>query len=91
MEKLNAPPVEILEHAVTEIEEPILFQRLLQDTTGAYTWKLFEWSLPELAKEFGDVKLPFRVGYNSSSMVSYRSPFVHVAFDIYLKHYCNEF
>ncbi|XP_076638580.1 HSPB1 associated protein 1 isoform X1 [Colletes latitarsis] len=65
---MNSPSEEILKQAITEVEEPVLFQQMLQDATGAYTWKLLEWSLVELAEKFGDIKLPFRVGYNAKSM-----------------------
>ena len=68
MAELNSPPVEILKQAITEIKEPVLFHRLLQDATGAYTWKLLEWNLSELAEKFGDIKLPFRVGHNARSL-----------------------
>lgn len=71
MAELNSPSDEILKQAITEIKEPVLFHRLLQDATGAYTWKLLEWNLSELAEKFGDIKLPFRVGHNARSLVYY--------------------
>ncbi|CAK9822335.1 HSPB1-associated protein 1 [Anthophora retusa] len=67
-EKLNSPSDEVLSRAIMEIKEPVIFQRMLKNAQGEYTWKLFEWNLSELAEKFGDVKLPFRVGYNAKSM-----------------------
>ncbi|CAL7950036.1 unnamed protein product [Xylocopa violacea] len=67
-EKLNLPPDSVLHQAIMEINEPIIFQRILQNAKGEYAWKLFEWNLSELAEKFGNVKLPFRVGYNARSM-----------------------
>nr|XP_033338329.1 HSPB1-associated protein 1 isoform X1 [Megalopta genalis] len=67
MEKLSFPSEEVLKQAIAEIKEPLLFQRMLQDSTGAYTWKLLDWKLSELIGKFGDTKLPFRVGYNVRS------------------------
>ncbi|KZC06525.1 PREDICTED: HSPB1-associated protein 1 [Dufourea novaeangliae] len=68
MEKLHLPSDKILKQAITEIKEPVLFQGMLQDATGAYTWKLLEWDLPKLTEMFGNVKLPFRVGYNTKTI-----------------------
>lgn len=75
--KMSSPSDEILKQAIMEIKEPVLFQRMLQDITGAYTWKLLEWNLVELAEKFGNCKLPFRVGYNKS-MVNYYLFYVFV-------------
>lgn len=58
----------VLYQAIMEIKEPVIFQRLLQNAKDDYCWKLFEWNLSELAEKFGDIKLPFRVGYNARSM-----------------------
>ncbi|XP_017767708.1 PREDICTED: HSPB1-associated protein 1 [Eufriesea mexicana] len=67
MEKLNSPSDKILHQAVMEIKEPVIFQQILRNVKGE-CWKLFEWNLSELAEKFGDIKLPFRVGYNARSM-----------------------
>ncbi|XP_053985356.1 HSPB1-associated protein 1 isoform X1 [Hylaeus volcanicus] len=67
MAEINSPSEEVLKQAIFDLKEPVLFQRMLQDATGAYTWKLLNWNLSELAKKFGDSKLPFRVGYNAKS------------------------
>lgn len=68
-EKLDLPSDKILYQAVMEIKEPVIFQQILQNVKGE-CWKLFEWNLSELAEKFGDIKLPFRVGYNARSMVN---------------------
>ncbi|KOC59688.1 HSPB1-associated protein 1 [Habropoda laboriosa] len=68
MEKLNSPSDEVLSHAIMEMNEPVIFQHMLKNEQGEYIWKLFEWNISELAEKFGDVKLPFRVGYNARSM-----------------------
>ncbi|XP_034192883.2 HSPB1 associated protein 1 isoform X1 [Osmia lignaria lignaria] len=68
MEYLNLPDDKILYKAIMEINEPILFKRILQDTKGQYAWKLFEWNLLEFTEKLGDTKLPFRVGYNARSV-----------------------
>ncbi|XP_076659758.1 HSPB1 associated protein 1 [Halictus rubicundus] len=67
MEKLNFPSENILKQAIAEIEEPLLFKKMLQDEAGAYTWKLLDWKLSELIEKFGNSKLPFRIGCNSRS------------------------
>ncbi|XP_031366690.1 HSPB1-associated protein 1-like [Apis dorsata] len=67
METLNSPSDKVLYQAIMEIKEPVIFQRLLQNAKDDYCWKLFEWNLSELAEKFGDIKLPFRIGYNARS------------------------
>ncbi|KAG7202658.1 hypothetical protein KM043_009833 [Ampulex compressa] len=67
MENISKPSPEILKHAVMELQEPVLFQDLLRDSEGAYTWKLLQWNLVELNKKFGDKGLPFRVGHNTGT------------------------
>lgn len=77
MEYLNLPDDKILYKAIMEINEPILFKRILQDTKGQYAWKLFEWNLLEFTEKLGDFKLPFRVGYNARSVVIYYLHFLY--------------
>lgn len=71
MDKLNSPSKKVLHQAIMEIEEPVVFQQMLQNEKGEYYWKLLEWNLSELAERFGDIKLPFRIGYNARTMVNY--------------------
>ncbi|XP_003705237.1 HSPB1 associated protein 1 [Megachile rotundata] len=63
----NLPSDSILHQAITEINEPVLFKKILQDLKDEYSWKLFDWSLLEFAEKVGDTKLPFRIGYNARS------------------------
>lgn len=62
MEKLNLPF-----DAIMEMQEPVVFQQILQNAKGEYAWKLFEWTLSELTDKFENIKLPFRIGYNAKS------------------------
>lgn len=71
MESLKYPSDHILNEAIGEIKEPVVFQGILNDAKGEFVWKLFEWNLSKLAEKFGDTKLPFRVGYNAGSTVNY--------------------
>ncbi|KAK9309435.1 hypothetical protein QLX08_000916 [Tetragonisca angustula] len=68
MDKLNSPSKKVIHQAIMEIKEPIVFQQMLQNEKGEYYWKLLEWNLSELAERFGDIKLPFRIGYNAGTM-----------------------
>lgn len=68
MEQLNTPSEVVLETAIVQLDEPVLFKGILQDPPGTYIWKLHKWSMPELAEKFGDSDLQFRVGYNAMSM-----------------------
>lgn len=61
---------EVLKETLADLREPLLFQNLLRNSEGAYEWKLFEWNFSEFAEKLGDVKLPFRVGYNARIVVS---------------------
>lgn len=61
---VRAPTPEMLKRIVTELKEPALFRRMFRDLHGEHIWKLFDWSLDQLAEKFQDMKLPFRVGYN---------------------------
>ncbi|KAK2580118.1 hypothetical protein KPH14_012396 [Odynerus spinipes] len=62
------PNKETLKQAIFDLQEPVVFHNILQDAKGSFTWQLLQWSLPELATKFGDMELPFRVGYNARSM-----------------------
>jgi len=64
------PLEDILSEVLPELEEPILFQNMLQNSDGSYEWKLLQWSLTELVKKFGDKKLPFRIGNHNKRTVS---------------------
>lgn len=67
----HLPPLEdVLREVLPELNEPILFQNMLQNSDGSYKWKLLEWSLKELVDKFGDKKLPFRVGNHNKRTVS---------------------
>ncbi|XP_043581774.1 HSPB1-associated protein 1 isoform X1 [Bombus pyrosoma] len=68
MDKLKSPSDKVLYEAIMEMKEPVVFQHMLQNEKGEYCWKLLEWNLSELAEKFGDIKLPFRLGYNARSM-----------------------
>lgn len=93
METLNSPSDKVLYQAIMEIKEPVIFQRLLQNAKNDYCWKLFEWNLSELAEKFGDIKLPFRVGYNARSTVNCYCYliylFFYILFYIYIYYYYN--
>ncbi|XP_014479730.1 PREDICTED: HSPB1-associated protein 1 isoform X2 [Dinoponera quadriceps] len=56
---------EILKDALAHLQEPLLFQNMLQDPDGSHEWKLLEWDFSEFADKLGNIKLPFRVGYNA--------------------------
>lgn len=71
MDKLKSPSDKVLYQAIMEMKEPVVFQHMLQNEKGEYCWKLLEWNLSELAEKFGDIKLPFRLGYNARSTVNY--------------------
>lgn len=83
METLNSPSDKVLYQAIMEIKEPVIFQRLLQNAKNDYCWKLFEWNLSELAEKFGDIKLPFRVGYNARSTVNCYCYLIYLFFIYY--------
>ncbi|XP_043485741.1 HSPB1-associated protein 1 [Polistes fuscatus] len=68
MEKINMPNEETLKKVIFDLQEPVVFNNILQDDNGKFIWKLLQWNLLELGNKFGDMKLPFRVGYNSKSM-----------------------
>ncbi|XP_012055115.1 PREDICTED: HSPB1-associated protein 1 [Atta cephalotes] len=56
------PLEDILREILPELEEPILFQNMLQNSDDSYEWKLLQWGLTELVEKFGNKKLPFRIG-----------------------------
>lgn len=56
------PSEDILREILPELEEPVLFKNMLQNSDGSYEWKLLEWSLTELVQKFGNNPLPFRIG-----------------------------
>lgn len=60
---------EVLKDALAYLQEPLLFQNMLRDSDGSYEWKLLEWNFSEFAEKLGNLKLPFRVGYNKRVMV----------------------
>ncbi|XP_032680494.1 HSPB1-associated protein 1 [Odontomachus brunneus] len=59
---------EVLKDAFMYLQEPLLFQNMLRNSDGSYEWKLLEWDFSEFAEKLGNLKLPFRVGYNSRLM-----------------------
>lgn len=69
MEETNVPNEETLKEVIFDLQEPVVFHNILQNGNGSFIWKLLQWNLSELVEKFGDMKLQFRVGYNSRSMV----------------------
>lgn len=61
------PSKETLKQAIFDLQEPVIFHNILQDEKGSFIWQLLQWNLSELATKFGDMQLPFRVGYNAKS------------------------
>ncbi|XP_031833603.2 HSPB1 associated protein 1 isoform X1 [Nomia melanderi] len=94
MEKLNCPSEEVLKNAILEIKEPLLFQRMLQNMTDGYTWKLLDWNLSQLVEKFGDIKLPFRIGCNAKTkgpQWEVNCPVISMTLSEFIKHInCNE-
>ena len=78
------PLEDILKEILPELEEPILFQNMLQNSDGSYEWKLLQWSLTELVEKFGNKKLPFRIGNHNKRTVSYSDILVFI-------YYFNDF
>ncbi|XP_012272339.1 HSPB1-associated protein 1 isoform X2 [Orussus abietinus] len=65
MNDTQLPSCEILGQAILEIEEPIIFRRILQNENISDIWKFQHWNFDELAEIFGDTPLPFRIGFNT--------------------------
>lgn len=59
---------ETFKEIIFELQEPVVFHNILQDENSSFIWQLLQWNISELAQKFGDMKLPFRVGYNAESM-----------------------
>ncbi|XP_046587468.1 HSPB1-associated protein 1 homolog isoform X1 [Neodiprion lecontei] len=62
---LQEPSETTLRHAILQLIEPVVFNNLLRDSNGKYLWKFLDWNPNDLAEKLGDLKLPFRIGFNA--------------------------
>lgn len=67
MDNLHSPSEEVIQHAIKNLTEPVVFKDLID--TKKDKWEIFKWDLSELNEKFGNTKLPFRVGNNKRSLV----------------------
>ncbi|XP_015591215.1 HSPB1-associated protein 1 isoform X2 [Cephus cinctus] len=67
MANILAPSNGILKQAIMDLKEPVIFRGILKDEEGCNIWKFLDWNLTELAEKLGDMRLPFRTGFNGRS------------------------